>query len=58
MVAYIINPVFAVNFMKKHEQKHDPYKGLKITAVIFIAIAVLFYVSGVPGMGNFTLFLF
>ncbi|MBE7510833.1 MAG: efflux RND transporter permease subunit [Bacteroidia bacterium] len=58
VVAYIINPVFAVNFMKKHEQKHDPYKGLKITAVIFIAIAVLFYVSGVPGMGNFTLFLF
>src|SRR5690606_18603887 len=58
VVAYIINPVFAVNFMKKHEQKHDPYKGLKITAVIFIAIAVLFYVSGVPGMRNFTLFMF
>lgn len=58
VVAYIINPVFAVDFMKKHEQKHDPYKGLKITAVIFIAIAALFYVSGVPGMGNFTVFLF
>lgn len=58
VVAYIINPVFAVSFMKKHDEKHDPYKGLKITSVIFIAIALLFYVTGVFGMGNFTIFIF
>ena len=58
VVAYIINPVFAVSFMKKHEEKNDPYKGLKITSVIFIAIALLFYVTGVYGMGNFTIFIF
>ena len=57
VVAYIINPVFAVSFMKKHEEKHDPYKGLKITSIIFIAIALLFYVTGAFGMGNFTIFI-
>ncbi|HKR04835.1 MAG TPA: efflux RND transporter permease subunit [Bacteroidia bacterium] len=59
LVAYIINPVFAVDFMKKHDsEKHDPRKGLKITSIIFIAIAALFYISGVPGMGNFVMLLF
>ena len=57
VVAYIINPVFAVSFMKKHDEKHDPYKGLKITSIIFIAIALIFYVTGVFGMGNFTIFI-
>lgn len=57
VVAYIINPVFAVSFMKKHDDKHDPYKGLKITSIIFIAIALLFYVTGAFGMGNFTIFI-
>ncbi|HMR46077.1 MAG TPA: efflux RND transporter permease subunit [Bacteroidia bacterium] len=57
VVAYIINPVFAVSFMKKHNEKHDPYKGLKITSIIFIAIALIFYVTGVFGMGNFTIFI-
>ena len=57
VVAYIINPVFAVSFMKKHDEKHDPYKGLKITSIIFIAIALIFYVTGVFGMGNFTMFI-
>lgn len=58
VVAYIINPVFAVSFMKKHEERHDPYKGLKITSVIFIAFAALFYITGVYGMGNFIVFIF
>ena len=57
VVAYIINPVFAVSFMKKHDEKHNPYKGLKITSIIFIAIALIFYVTGVFGMGNFTIFI-
>jgi multidrug efflux pump subunit AcrB len=58
VVAYIINPVFAVDFMKPHDdQHHKPKwnKGLKITTVIFLALATLFYISGSFGMGNFTI---
>lgn len=58
LVAYIINPVFAVTFMKKHDEKHDPNKGLKVTSVIFLAIAALFYVTKNFGMGNFVVFIF
>jgi multidrug efflux pump subunit AcrB len=55
IVAYIINPVFAVNFMKPHE-KHEgkkSRKGLLITAVIMVMIAILFYITGSFGIGNF-----
>lgn len=63
LVAYIINPVFAVQFMKPHEDENDPAvhakknKGLKIASVVFGAIALLFYLAGNFGMGNFVLFL-
>ncbi len=58
VVAYIINPVFAVNFMKPHDSNHETKKsrkGLLITAVIMSMIAVLFYISGFFGMGNLTI---
>ncbi len=59
LVAYIINPVFAVQFMKPHKEDddHTPKltKGSKLTIIIFIALALIFYVSGSFGMGNFTL---
>lgn len=58
VVAYIINPVFAVNFMKPHDSNHETKKnrkGLLITAVIMTMIAVLFYISGFFGMGNLTI---
>lgn len=58
LVAYIINPVFAVQFMKPHKKEHDPRKGLKITSVIFIALAFLFYISGSFGMGNLVMLFF
>ncbi len=64
VVAYIINPVFAVQFMKPHQNDNDPAvrakknKGLKIAAVVFGAIALIFYLSGNFGMGNFILFLY
>jgi multidrug efflux pump len=58
LVAYIINPVFAVQFMKPHKQGHDPKKGLKITSVIFAALAIIFYASGNPGMGNLVILFF
>ncbi|MEI6816152.1 MAG: efflux RND transporter permease subunit [Bacteroidota bacterium] len=63
LVAYIINPVFAVQFMKPHPDESDPVfikkrdKGLKIASIIFIAVALIFYVSKSFGMGNFTIML-
>lgn len=61
LVAYIINPVFAVQFMKPHaddEHKKSKWtKGAKTTAVIFIAFALIFYLSKNPGMGNLLMLL-
>ncbi|MFM7329295.1 MAG: efflux RND transporter permease subunit, partial [Bacteroidota bacterium] len=60
VVAYLINPVFAVDFMKPHETgtKQRFTRGYRIAAVVFASLALMFYVTGVAGMGNFTLFLF
>ncbi len=61
VVAYIMNPVFAADFMKVHDHDHSRVKvtkGYKITAVVFAAIASVFYISGSFGLGNFTLFIF
>jgi len=55
VVAYIINPVFAVDFMKpSHTGTSSPKrkKRLLITTVILAAMAVIFYVAGSFGMGN------
>lgn len=57
-VAYIINPVFAVQFMKPHnEGAHSKLgkwtRGLSITTIIFCALALIFYGGGAKGMGNF-----
>ncbi len=58
IVAYIISPVFAVDFMKPHkENKGVNLKKLGITSVIFIVVGILFYVGGNVGMGNFTMFM-
>jgi len=59
-VAYILNPVFAVTFMKAHDDEKGSGKarwtrGASITTVIFVALAFLFYISGNKGMGNFAL---
>jgi multidrug efflux pump len=59
LVAYIMNPVFAVDFMKPEShgiKKKKLTKGFLITAVVFIALAVLFYISGSAGIGNFLVF--
>lgn len=64
VVAYLINPVFAVQFMKPHQDENDAAakakknRGLKITGIVFAAMAALFYLAGNFGMGNFILFLF
>ncbi len=61
VVAYLINPVFAADFMKVHNHDHTRPKftrGYMITGVIFIALAAVWYLTGSFGLGNFTLFLF
>lgn len=62
LVAYIINPVFAVSFMKPHNEEQNKswstvLRKLRVTSIIFLTVAVIFYLSGVFGMGNFTLFI-
>lgn len=57
LVAYIVNPVFAVDFMKPHSSGEKSQKNKKrffATSTILIAIALIFYVSGSFGLGNFT----
>ncbi len=60
-VAYIINPVFAVDFMKAHESDEDQRKitrSFGITAGSFLAIALVAYMSDNRGFGNFAVFIF
>lgn len=56
VVAYIINPVFAVDFMKPHDHTGKAHKkitrGFKITSIVFAALALLLYVTGNHGGGN------
>jgi len=58
-VAYIINPVFAVTFMK-HEYEGKEYKLRKkpfmVSSIILAAFAVLFYIASVFTMGNLLMF--
>lgn len=56
LVAYIINPVFAVDFMKPHDHGPDKKKkarSFRITTIIMLSSAALFYITGSFGMGNF-----
>lgn len=63
IVAYIINPVFAADFMKPHDHDQNPEKskftkGFKITAIVFGSIALMSYIIGAIGLGNLAVFLF
>ena len=60
LVAYIINPVFAVDFMKPHvhgENHKKITRGYIITMIVFAIIALIGYVSGSFGFGNFVIVL-
>ena len=60
-VAYVINPVFAVSFMKpeEHEYKKRRFtKRDKVVTIIFVALALLCYISQSWGMGNFIMFIY
>lgn len=55
LVAYIINPVFAVDFMDRED--HDPNqplpkKSIKRKTIIFGIVAFLGYLAGGIGLGN------
>ena len=60
-VAYIINPVFAVDFMKTKEEENKNYGKLNkktyMRLAIYGIIALVSYASGNVGIGNFTIFL-
>ncbi|HEU5145359.1 MAG TPA: efflux RND transporter permease subunit [Chryseosolibacter sp.] len=61
LVAYIINPVFAADFMKPHDEEHKGSsritKGFKVTSVVFGGIALISYLIAF-GLGNFVLFIY
>lgn len=62
LVAYIINPVFAADFMKPHdEEEHKDgsrfTKGFKVTSVVFGGIALVSYMIAF-GLGNFVVFIY
>lgn len=61
-VAYIINPVFAVSFMKPHDQ-HDTGKRRwgkrdKVLLVIFLSLAAICYVAGAIAFANFIILIY
>src|SRR6201997_3574385 len=60
-VAYIINPVFAVDFMKTHEEENKEHgkltKKARLQLIVYSIIAVFSYLSGHIAVGNFILFL-
>ncbi|MCU0438235.1 MAG: efflux RND transporter permease subunit [Raineya sp.] len=66
IIAYIINPVFAVDFMKPHDDHtkkkegtfYQKNKGTITVGIIFLFLALIFYAAGSVGMGNFTITLF
>lgn len=61
VVAYIINPVFAVDFMKRDEydgtQKIRWTQRTSITSIIFVVLAVIFHAVGNHFAGNLILFI-
>jgi multidrug efflux pump len=58
IVAYIFNPVFAVDFMKLDDEdapvnKRNVFK----TTIVIALIAIPFYLFGARGVGNFAMFI-
>jgi multidrug efflux pump len=61
LVAYIINPVFAADFMKPHDHDHGNKpkfsKGFKVTSIVFAGIALVSYMINF-GFGNFVVLMY
>jgi multidrug efflux pump subunit AcrB len=58
IVAYIINPVFAVTFMKPNEEEKQSMSRKKIWTIggIIAFVGLLFHLANVPAFANFLLF--
>ncbi len=60
IVAYIINPVFAIDFMKPHKiNENNKIKWSKretILSMVFVVLAISFYGTDHTGLANLTLF--
>ncbi|HEX5112044.1 MAG TPA: efflux RND transporter permease subunit [Saprospiraceae bacterium] len=62
LVAYVINPIFAVRFMgdpKREGKELSPVKKKRrriLTIVLLVLVTLFFYSSGNPGMANFVIF--
>jgi multidrug efflux pump len=61
VVAYLINPVFAVDFMKTHDEEKKQYGKLtrkaKMQLILYGVVALIAYLTGSIGVGNFVVFL-
>lgn len=59
VVAYIINPVFAVQFMKPHndEEIKNPVitRGIIVVSIILLSLSILFHIAGSHAIGNLML---
>lgn len=56
-VAFVINPVFAVSFMKKDEHLNKPnVKKTMIAAGVLALLGIIFHVLKSPGIANLILF--
>ncbi len=56
VIAYLINPVFAVSYMKPHDEKdYNGKKNLKLSIILFAVVILLSYITGNPGFGNFAI---
>lgn len=55
-VAFVMNPVFAVSFMKKDEHGKSSLKDYKWGFLFFTGMAAIGYGSGTFGVGNFAVF--
>ena len=58
IVAYVINPVFAVDFMKhEDDEKPAPRKKLYRTAMWIVIVSLPFYLIGRTGIANLVIFI-
>lgn len=61
LVAYIINPVFAADFMTPHDHDHDEKpkfsRGFKVSSIVFASVAIVSYLINF-GLGNFVVFIY
>lgn len=60
-VAYIINPVFAVDFMKPHHEEEKEFgkiskKGWRLV-VVYAVVAIIAHINNHPAIGNLVIFL-